>query len=165
MKYYTLSLIFVFSLSPLILAQDIMENFTVQRMDGEKLKWDLQAKIAKFKGKQTELEGVRLKFYPEDKAPFTVEAEKGCVGKNREEIYLEKNVLIKGYSGTDLRTEDLSWDSTSEVFLTSKNVTVKGKKWIINGEGMRFDPEQDLLIINNGVEMKIQMNSPDTEVM
>jgi len=164
-RYYTLALIFVFSLSPLTLAQDVMENFAIQRMHGEKVKWDLQAKIAKFKDKQTELEGVRLKFYPEDKAPFTVEAEKGCVGKNREEVYLEKNVLIKGYSGTDLRTEDLSWDSTSNTFLTSKDVTVEGRKWTINGKGMRFDPEQDLLIINNGVEMKIQNNSPDTEVM
>ena len=142
-----------------------MENFSLQRMDGENLRWDLHADIARFKEKQTDLEGVELKFCPEDKAPFTIEAEKGRVGKNREEVFLENQVLIKGYSGTDLCTEDLSWDSKSNIFLTSKKVIVEKDAWVIRGKGMKFDPEQEILIINGGVEMKIGEKFVDREIM
>ncbi|MBU1631495.1 MAG: hypothetical protein KKH49_06830 [Candidatus Omnitrophica bacterium] len=51
-------------------------------MDGEIIKWELEADSAQFDENAKTLKGVKVKFYPQDKDPFTIKADDGVVKEN-----------------------------------------------------------------------------------
>lgn len=140
----------------LIFAQGMTEGFILKKMEGEKVRWEVEADLARFLENSNELEGIKFKFYPRNKEPFLIEADKGRVKENgRDEIYLKKNVQIKGYLRANVRCEDLYWDSDSGLMRTSKRVEIVGEKWQIKGEGMKFSLDGDVITIEKNVSMEI----------
>ncbi|MBU0534058.1 MAG: LPS export ABC transporter periplasmic protein LptC [Candidatus Omnitrophica bacterium] len=137
-------------------------------MDGEIIKWELEADSAQFDENAKTLKGVKVKFYPQDKDPFTIKADDGVVKENvlvenltvgeaekKDEIYLKNNVQIIGYLNSNIKCDSLSWDSISETMHTQDKVEIEAEKWNINGEGIEFSPSGDIMTINKDVTMQI----------
>lgn len=134
-------------------------------MEGETIKWELEADSAIFDENLKTLKGVKVKFYPDDKDPFIIKAENGVVKENipvldstvnkKDEIYLKNDVQVIGYLKSNIKCESLSWDSISEVMHTQDKVEVEAEKWIIKGEGIEFTPSGDIMTINKDVTMEI----------
>ena len=137
-------------------------------MDGKIIKWELEADSAQFDENSKTLKGVKVKFYPKDKDSFTIKADDGVVKENvlvdnltvgeaekRDEIYLKNNVQIIGYLGSNIKCDNLSWDSISETMHTQDKVEIEAEKWNINGEGIEFAPSGDIMIIKKDVTMRI----------
>ncbi len=125
-----------------------------------------RSRFRKIGGEFKNTQGVKVKFYPKDKDPFTIKAEEGWVKENdtanqnsaggKDEIYLKKNVQVTGYLKSDVKCESLSWDSISEVMYTQDKVEIEGEKWHIKGEGTEFDPSGDVMTIKKDVTMEIK---------
>ena len=169
------SFIFYFSLClfyfvPLCLtflfAQSVTEGFRAKKMEGEIIKWELEADSASFEENSKKLKGVKVKFYPSDKAPFIIKAADGLVKENipvsdsttgkKDEIYLENNVQVIGYLNSNIRCETLLWDSISEVMSTQEKVEVEAENWLIKGQGMEFIPSREIMTIKKNVTMEIK---------
>jgi LPS export ABC transporter protein LptC len=132
------------------------EGFRLKKMEGKTAKWELEADSARFEEGLKTLQGVKVKFYPKNKDSFTIKAEEGLVKENdKDEIYLQNNVEIKGYLKSDVKCESLSWDSVSEIMHTPDKVQIEGEKWNIKGEGMEFNPNGDIINISKNVTMEI----------
>ena len=134
-------------------------------MEGKIIKWELSAKSARIDENLKTLKEIKIKFYPKNKDPFTINADEGWVKENatdtgivaskKDEIYLKNNVQIIGYLKSNVRCESLSWDSISEIMHTEDKVEIEGKKWLIKGEGIEFSPSGDIITINKNVTMEI----------
>ncbi len=137
-------------------------------MEGEVIKWKIEADWARFEENQKILKGVKVQFYPEDKDSFTIKADDGLVKENvsldnptinatgkKDEIYLENNVQIIGYLDANIKCESLLWDSVSETMRSQDKVEVESEKWLIKGKGIEFAPSGDILFIKNDVTMRI----------
>lgn len=140
-----------------VFGQSMTEGFKLRRMEGERVRWEVRSDVAYFKENLKTLEGIELRFYPKNKDSFTVEAVEGWLKENdKDEIFLNKNVRVKGYLKADVKCENLLWDSASEVMHTSDRVEIEGGKWHIRGEGLEFSPEGDVITIEKNVTMEIQ---------
>jgi LPS export ABC transporter protein LptC len=136
-------------------------------MEGEIVKWELEADSARFDENLKTLKGVKVKFYPTNKDPFMIKADDGLVKENvplenstanktsRDEIYLENNVQVIGYLNSNIKCDNLLWDSISEVMRSEDKVTIEGEKWNIKGKGIEFAPSGDTITIKNDVTMEI----------
>ncbi len=129
-------------------------------MDGEIIKWELEADSAQFDENVKTLKGVKVKFYPKDKNSFTIKADDGVVKENvsaekRDEIYLKNNVQVIGYLNSNIKCDSLSWDSISETMHTQDKVEIEAEKWNIKGEGIEFAPSGDIMTIKKDVTMRI----------
>lgn len=147
-----------------IFCQSITEGFRARKMDGETIKWELEADSARLEENLKTLKGVKVKFYNKDKKPFTIAADNGVVKENvpsdnktlkRDEIYLEKNVQVTGYLNSTIKCDSLSWDSVSEIMHSQDGVEIEGEKWNIKGEGIEFSPHGDIITIKKDVTMEI----------
>jgi len=174
----TQSFLFYFSLClcaflPLCLtglsAQSVTEGFSARKMEGQIVKWELEADSARFEENLKTLKGVKVKFYPEDKVPFTIKADDGLVKENipltnatinetvskKDEIYLQNNVQVIGYLNSTIKCDNLSWDSISEIMRSQDKVEIEAEKWNIKGKGMEFSPSGDTITIKKDVTMEI----------
>ena len=160
-----LCLMFLFSF---IFAQSVTKGFRAKKMEGEIVKWELEADSALFDENSKTLKGVKLKLYPEGKDPFIIKADDGLVKENvpetnptvngvkkKDEIYLKNNVQIIGYLNSNIKCDSLSWDSISEIMHTQDKVEIEGEKWNIKGEGIEFSPSGDIMFIKKDVTMEI----------
>ncbi len=152
-----------------IFCQSVTEGFRARKMDGEIIKWELEADSARFEENFKMLKGVEIKFYPKGKEPFTIKAEDGTVKENvlwdvpttnntskRDEIYLENNVQVIGYLNSTIKCHSLSWDSISEIMHSQDEVKIEGEKWNIKGEGIEFSSSGgDIIAIKKDVTMEI----------
>lgn len=166
-KVILLILLCVFGLTS-IFCQSVTEGFRARKMDGEIIKWELEADSARFEENLKTLKGVKVKFYNKDKEPFTIKADDGVVKENvfwdaplsnkaskRDEIYLEKNVQVIGYLNSTIKCNSLLWDSISEIMHSKDKVEIEGEKWNIKGEGIEFSPSGDIITIKKDVTMEI----------
>jgi LPS export ABC transporter protein LptC len=136
-------------------------------MEGKTVKWELEANSARFDENLRTFEKLKMKFYPENKRPFTIEADNGIVKENvplenatankvaKDEIYLKNNVLIIGYVDSTIKCDSLLWDSASEIMRSEDKVEIEGGKWNIKGEGIEFSPDGDIITIKKDVAMEI----------
>jgi hypothetical protein len=152
----------------LLFAQSVTEGFRAKKMKGEIVKWELEADSAQFDENSKTLKGVKVKFYPEGKDPFTIKADDGLVRENvpatdptvngagkKDEIYLENNVRVIGYLNSTIKCDNLSWDSITEIMRTEDKVEVEAEKWVIRGKGIEFDPLEDIMFFKKDVTMQI----------
>lgn len=148
-----------------VFAQSIMEGFRLKKMEGINVKWELEADSARFEDDFKKLKGIKVKFYPDDKDPFTIKAEDGLVKENipisdsaedkKDEIYLENNVRVIGYLSSEIRCKTLNWDSASEIMHTQDKIEIEAEKWHIRGEDAEIFPSKDTITINKNVTMEI----------
>lgn len=159
-----------------LFAQSVTEGFRARKMEGEILKWELEADSAKFGENLKTLKGVRVEFYPKDKDPFTIKADDGLVKESvpilnstadpdeniilnktgkKDEIHFKNNVQVIGYLKSTIKCDSLSWDSISEIMHTQDKVEVRGEKWLIKGKGIEFTPSGDVMTIKKDVTMEI----------
>lgn len=139
----------------LLFAQSKTEGFRLKSMEGTNINWELESDLVNFQEDLKTLEGVKVTFYPKKRDPFTITADEGWVKENeKDEIFLENNVKVKGYLNSDIKCENLEWDSVSEAMHTSEKVEIEGEKWLITGEGMEFAPDGDIININKNVTMQ-----------
>lgn len=151
-----------------VFAQSVTEGFKAKKMEGEIVKWEIEADSAIFNDNSKTLRAIKVKFYPEGKEPFTVKADNGLVKENipvgdsladkaskKDEIYLENNVQIIGYSNSIIKCRNLSWDSVSEIMRSEDDIEIEGEKWFIQGTGIEFSPSGDVITIKKDVTMEI----------
>ena len=132
------------------------EGFRLKKMQGKTTEWDMEADRVNITEDIKKLWGVKVIFYPRGKSPFTVKADEGWVKEDdKDEIYLDKNVLIKGHLNSDVKCENLSWDSVSETMHTQSEVEITGEKWDIKGTGMEISPSGDTVTIAKNVKMEL----------
>lgn len=110
-----------------IFAQSTLKGLRLKKTEGERIKWEIYANVARLKKNLKELEGVTFQFYPKNKDPFLIKADKGWVrGNEKEEIYLKEKVIIER------------------------------EKWRIKGEKMEFGADGDVITIKKNVTMEIK---------
>lgn len=109
----------------------------VQNKQGLK-NWEMWADTAKVYQKKdyTQLENIRLRFYPKNGKIMNVTADKGQMENESRNMHLQGNVLILSQDGLSLRTESLRFHPKEKRIHTEEKIVVEGKSFRLTGVGL-----------------------------
>jgi len=119
----------------------------VQRRNGEQ-NWILTARRADISkdGNEADLTGVEMTVKNRD---LKIYAEKGLYNLNTKKISIEGEITATG-SNYSLRTAQVDIDSAAGLLTTDKDVSIKGKNFLLQGKGMEIqNNEQRVRILKD----------------
>ena len=128
----------------------------VQNKQGKK-NWELWADTAKIyrEKKLTELESIRIRFYPKNGKPMDITADSGVMENDTRNIRIRGNVVVKTAGGTSLRTESLRFFPKEKRFDTDEKIVVAGASFRLTGVGLHGRTDLGQFSLDKNVEALI----------
>ncbi len=119
-----------------------LENFSLTETERGKKLWVLDAEYAKVYDEIIRVDSVKIRFYDENQALFSIlYAPGGVLNTKTRNILVGDSVAVFTDDSTKLFTDSLFWQNDSQKILTNRAVTIiKQDGVVIEGEGLRADP-------------------------
>ncbi|MFQ6116646.1 MAG: LPS export ABC transporter periplasmic protein LptC [Candidatus Bipolaricaulia bacterium] len=116
--------------------------------EGHRL-WELEAESITVDKEhdRTQAEGVKLRFFKDNKVTLEVTAARLLLFNKSEEMELTGGIEAQDDRGLSFRTERLRWDPDREVLLGEGEVEVAQGKSRLTGKGFEYSPKEGRLRI------------------
>jgi LPS export ABC transporter protein LptC len=140
---------------------ELMENPSFTQNDPNKgVKWVLDAKEVKSSDNQTTYSGIdfRVKLELQDGIQIDLQGERGNYDRNTGEITLQGNVNGQTDNGYKLVTDHLFYREKKGSLETDAPVKIFGPFFSVSGQGLCFNPEEEVLRIFSDVTTHIGKN-------
>jgi len=137
---------------------ELTENITFTQNDPSKgVKWVLDAKGVKSSDNQAVYSGIdfRIKLELEDGAQIELQGEKVDYDRNSGQITLRGNVSGETDDGYRLVTDHLLYREETGSLETDAPVKIYGPFFSVSGQGLDFNPEEEVLRILSDVTTHI----------
>jgi len=102
---------------------------------------------------RTQAEGVRLKFFKDNKVTLEVTAARLLLFNKSEEMELTGGIEAQGEGGLSFHAERLRWDPDREVLLSEGEVEVTQGKSRLTGKGFTYSPKEGRFSIKEGAHL------------
>jgi len=129
-------------------------SFTKYTSQGSK-EIEIEGDSADLLAKTVDLMNVVAKAYA-DETPVTITADEGQYDKDKNLVYLTKNVVATTEDGTRLLTEKLDIDPTKRTLETDVRASVKKESINIDGDGARGDSQLKKVAFKKNVTVVIK---------
>lgn len=129
-------------------------SFTKYTAEGAK-EIEIEGDSADLLAKTVDLMNVVAKAYAEQ-TPVTITADEGQYNKDKNLVYLSKNVVATTEDGTRLLTEKLDINPTDRTLETDVRASVKKQSINIDGDGARGDSQLKKVKFKKNVKVVIQ---------
>jgi LPS export ABC transporter protein LptC len=128
--------------------------------EGQRL-WELEAEsiTVAYEHDQTCAEGVKLKFFKDDKVTLEVTAARLLLFNKSEEMELTGGIEAHNDRELNFHTEQLRWDPQREVLLGEGEVEVAQGENRLSGRGFEYSPQEGKLSIKEGAHLIISPKS------
>ena len=100
------------------------------------------------------LDGVAVTFYDETHQPYHVESKEASFNRETNEGRLLGDVLLRGSSDLELRTEVLQIRENGKLLMMPKPVELRyAKTYVVHGDRMRVDLEDEVYVLNGNARI------------
>lgn len=125
------------------LPDQVIQDFVLVETSGEMVTWKLYADRAEIFDAKNEavIYGVRVDFYEEGEYASTLTSDTGTIDTLRNDMVARGNVVINSKKeGAVLKTEELRWDSKTQLITSDYEATLEKGDTVIIGQGFEASP-------------------------
>lgn len=148
-------------------AQDVtigqqLEGFNLQGYtdEGEK-SWDMKGDKADILGDKIKVSNVDANRYGDE--AVNLKADKGLIDKANGDVQLNDNVVITAESGTQLKTDSLTWEKSKDLVSTSDPVEISNEKSGMTATGVGLTAHPSLGTAQMNKDITAQVNTQPKE--
>ena len=118
-----------------------------------RLTWELDAETASLHADEgfVHLEGIKLKLHSSDGKVHTLESREGDYNRDTGLVEVYGDVRIDSKEGYTLRTESLSYESSTNLISSREKVEIAAPGMRVNGIGMEMEVESGSFKMLKGV--------------
>ena len=138
------------------------EGFYLQGFadDGEKA-WDIKGDSADISQNPVHITNVNANRYGEQKVNLT--AQQGTFDRFTGEVFLEKDVVISSFEGSEIKTDSLAWKKQDDLVITEDRVTINDPRMKASGTGLKARVGLKQAQLNEDVKVEMNTNLPGND--
>jgi LPS export ABC transporter protein LptC len=135
-----------------------LNNFEYRDVKEGNARWTVWATTARYfeDKQQTFLDQVRAVFFLKDGGQVELQGDVGTLYNESEKMEISGNVRVRYGEDYRLLTDSLVYERDKELIHTAAPVFVKGKGFILKGQGMRLEIGRRTLSIMSGIETTLE---------